>query len=158
MDRSLPITLNGKKKLETELDHLIRVEREKIKKALSDARALGDLSENADYQFAKERQSMSEGRILQLQGVLASSEVVDVANIRSNTIVFGATVTLRDTERDAQISYQIVGKDESDSVAGKISYTSPIGKALIGKKVGDSVVVKAPKGEIEYEIISFKFV
>lgn len=154
----LPITIAGKNKIEAELDHLIKNEREEIKVAIAEARELGDLKENAEYHSAKERQSIIEGRIAQLQGILARSRVVDVSKIKSDRIVFGASVTLHDTEKGVRHTYKVVGDDEADFNNNKISYSSPLGKALIGKEEGDVVVVKAPKGDIEYEIESFEFV
>ena len=154
----LPITLAGKNKIQAELDHLIKNEREEIKVAIAEARELGDLKENAEYHSAKERQSIIEGRIAQLQGILARSRVVEVSKIKSDRIVFGASVTLHDTEKGVRHTYKVVGDDEADFNNNKISYSSPLGKALIGKEEGDVVVVKAPKGDIEYEIESFEFV
>ena len=154
----LPITLAGKDKLQAELDHLVKVEREEIKIAIAEARELGDLKENAEYHSAKEKQSIIEGRIAQLQGILARSRVVEVSKIKSHHIVFGATVHLFDTEKDLRHIYKIVGEDESDFKDNKISYTSPLGRALIGKEEGDTVIVKAPKGDVEYEIESFEFI
>ncbi len=154
----LPITLAGKTKLEAELNHLVKVEREDLKVAIAEARELGDLKENAEYHAAKEKQGIVEGRIAQLQGILARSRVVEVAKIKSTKVVFGATVSLLDISKNVNITYKIVGEDESDIRDNKISYNSPLGKALIGKEEGDTVVVKAPKGDIEYEIESFEFV
>lgn len=152
------MTVSGKLKIETELDHLVKVEREKIKTALQEARELGDLKENAEYHSAKEKQALNEGRIAELQSVLATAKVVDVSSIESDRIVFGATVTLFDVEKETSVTYQIVGKEEADISNGKISFDSPIAKALMGKEEGDSVTVKAPKGDIEYEVESFEFI
>ena len=154
----LPITLAGKNKLEAELEQLVKVEREEIKIAISEARELGDLKENAEYHSAKEKQGIIEGRIAQLQGVLARSRVVEVSKIKSTKIVFGASVTVLDVAKDASITYRIVGEDESNSRENKISFTSPLGKALIGKEEGDTVIVKAPKGDVEFEIESCEFI
>ena len=154
----LPITLAGKLKLEAELTHLVKVEREEIKVAIAEARELGDLKENAEYHSAKEKQGIIEGRIAQLQGILARSRVVEVSKIKSTKIVFGATVSVLDVAKNASVTYKIVGEDESESKENKISYSSPLGKALIGKEEGDTVIVKAPKGDVEYEIESFEFV
>ena len=154
----VPITLSGKVKIEAELSHLVKVEREEIKTAISEARELGDLKENAEYHSAKERQSIIEGRIAQLQGILARSRVIEVSKIKSSKIVFGASVTLHDTEKGIRHTYKIVGDDEAEFKENKISYSSPLGKALIGKEEGDTVIVKAPKGELEYEVESFEFV
>lgn len=154
----LPITLSGKNKLEAELSFLVKVEREEIKIAISEARALGDLKENAEYHSAKEKQGIIEGRIAQLQGILARSRVIEVGKIKSNKIVFGATVSVFDVTKNIKVTYKIVGEDESDSRENKISYNSPLGKALIGKEEGDTVIVKAPKGDVEFEIESFEFI
>lgn len=153
-----PITQKGYDAIQDELNKLIRVDREEIKKAIGEARELGDLKENAEYHSAKEKQSILEGRISQLQGIIASSKVVDISAIDSEKIVFGATIHLLDINKDENITYQIVGDVESDINAGKISFKSPLGKALIGKEEGDTVIVKAPKGDIEYEVESFEFI
>lgn len=154
----MPITARGLREVENELERLIRVEREEIKKAISEARELGDLSENAEYQYAKERQSHIEGRIAQLQGIMANSRIVEVGKIKSDKITFGATVTLLDVEKETTLSYQIVGNDEADISKSRISYLSPLGKALIGKQAGETIAVRAPKGNIEYEIDSFEYI
>jgi transcription elongation factor GreA len=152
-----PMTLVGKKMLEQELDQLIRVEREQIKQAISEARELGDLKENAEYAAAKERQSIIEGRILDLQSKIARARIVDVSSMKGSKVVFGATVSLYDMQKEITVSYQIVGEDEAMSDPKKISYNSPLGKALIGKEEGDEVIVKAPKGELTYEIQSVSY-
>ena len=154
----MPITRAGKDKIEEELNHLIKVEREKLKETIAEARELGDLKENAEYHAAKERQGIIEGRIAQLQGILARARVVDVSKIKSEKIVFGATVTLRDIEKESVVTYQVVGEYEADIRIGKVSFNSPLGRALIGKEAGDTVIVKAPKGDVEYEIDEFEFV
>jgi transcription elongation factor GreA len=153
-----PITLGGKLKLEAELDHLIKVEREGIKIAISEARELGDLKENAEYHAAKERQAIIEGRISQLQGILARARVVEISKIKSTKIVFGASVTLHDTEKGLRHTYKLVGEEEAEFRENRISYISPLGRALIGKEEGDTVIVKAPKGDVEYEVESFEFI
>jgi transcription elongation factor GreA len=154
---SEPMTLLGKKLLEDELKHLITIEREEIKQAIAEARDLGDLKENAEYAAAKERQSIIEGRILDLQSKLARGRVVDVGHISSDKIVFGATVTIYDHQKDVTTTFQIVGEDEAMTDPKKISYNSPLGKSLIGKEVGDEVVVKAPKGDLTYEVQDIKY-
>ncbi len=153
----MPITVRGKAKLEEELKRLIAVERPAVIKAIEEARSHGDISENAEYDAAKERQAMLEGRIAEIQGMLAGAEIVDPATIKSDKIVFGAHVVLTDLETDEEVSYQIVGVDESDVKEGKISVLSPLARALIGKTAGDSVQVKSPKGEKEYEVVKFFF-
>lgn len=157
MKDEMPITKRGHQAISDELDHLIKIEREEIKKAISEARELGDLKENAEYHSAKEKQSLIEGRIMQLQSIMAKSRVIDLSSVKSDKIAFGATVTLLNEDSE-KITYQIVGPDESDTAKGKISFTSPLGKALIGKETGDTVIVKAPKGDVEYEIEDFEFV
>jgi transcription elongation factor GreA len=151
-----PMTLKGKKLIEDELTHLIRVEREAIKIAISEARELGDLKENAEYSAAKEKQSHIEGRIQELQAKLARARVVDVGTLNGKKIVFGATVGLID-QSGQNLIYQIVGEDEAMTDKSKISYNSPLGKALIGKEEGDEIIVKAPKGEITYEVQSVHY-
>ncbi len=155
---TLPITLRGKSMLEAELKKLIHEERPSIIKAIEEARAHGDISENAEYDAAKERQGMIEGRIGEIQGKLAGVEAIDPATIKADRIVFGATVTIQDTETEEEITYQIVGVDEADVKKGMISIISPLARAMIGKKVADLITVQSPKGDKEYEVISFKFV
>lgn len=155
---TLPITLRGKLMLETELKKLILEERPAIIKAIEEARAHGDISENAEYDAAKERQGMIEGRIGEIQHKLAGVEAVDPNSIKSDKIVFGATVELQDTESEEKITYQIVGVDEANVKKGMISIISPLARAMIGKKKSDLVTVQSPKGDKEYEILSFKYV
>lgn len=155
---SHPMTLKGKQELDKELNQLIKVDREDIKKAIAEAREHGDLKENAEYHSAKEKQGHIEGRIAELQGKIAGAKVIDVANLDSEKIVFGATVTLYNDEKDESRTIQIVGEDEASSEDNKISYNSPLGKALIGKEEGDEVIVKAPKGDVTYEVESFEFI
>ncbi len=152
-----PMTLVGKKLLEEELNSLIRNDREQIKQAISEARDLGDLKENAEYHAAKEKQSHIEGRILDVQSKLARARVVDASNMNLDKIVFGATVKIFDNQKEVSMSFQIVGEDEAMTDPNKISYSSPLGKALIGKEVGDEVVVKAPKGDLTYEVQDIKY-
>lgn len=152
-----PMTVAGKAKLESELKQLIQVERPAIIKAIEEARGHGDLSENADYDAAKDRQGMVEGRIADIQGKLANAEVVDIAQLESSKIIFGATVELQDQETDEKVKYQIVGEDESDVKSGKVSIFSPLARSLIGKKKGDIIEFKSPKGEKEFEVLNFFF-
>ena len=152
------MTTIGRKQLEDELHYLVRTEREQIKEAISEARELGDLKENAEYHAAKERQSLIEGRILDVQSKLARSRVIDTAAMKTTKIVFGATVKIFDIQKDISLTYQIVGEDEAMSDPKKISYTSPLGKSLIGKEVGDEVVVKAPKGDLSYEVQDIQYI
>jgi len=151
------MTLTGKKMLETELKHLKSVERPTIVKAIEIAIGHGDLSENADYSAAKEKQSFIEGRIQYISSQLAAAEVIDPSQIKSEKIVFGATVVLEDQEAGAQVTYQVVGVDEVDVKKGKIGIQSPIARALIGKEKGDEVIVRAPKGEVSYDVVSIEY-
>jgi transcription elongation factor GreA len=157
MSDVLPLTVRGKKLLEEELRRLMHEERPSVIKAIEEARAQGDISENAEYEAAKERQAMVEGRIIEVQSKLAGAEVVDVSKIVSDKIVFGATVTLIDHESEEEVTYQIVGVDEADAKNGLISIISPLARSVIGKKVGDEVLVKSPKGDKEYEVVSFQY-
>jgi len=154
---SEPLTIKGKRLLEDELNHLVRVEREEIKQAIAEARELGDLKENAEYAAAKERQSIIEGRMLDVQSKLARVRFVDVTHLKSDKIVFGATVTVYDHQKDSTMTFQIVGEDEAMTDPNKISYNSPLGRSLIGKEVGDEVIVKAPKGDLTYEVQDLKY-
>lgn len=149
-----PMTSRGKKLLETELDQLIKTERESIKKAIAEAREHGDLKENAEYHAAKEKQSHIEGRIMEIQSKLANSKLVDHKGRQLEKIVFGATVTVYDHQKETSLTFQIVGEDEARITENMISYRSPLGLALIGKEEGDEAIVKAPKGELSYEIES----
>lgn len=152
-----PITKQGFEKVQSELDSLIKVTREELRVTIAHARELGDLKENAEYHAAKEKQSQVEGRIAQLQGIIATSKVIDVSTIKSNKIVFGATVTIQNSDTSEEVTYTIVGESESNMKEGKVSYSSPLGKALIGKEEGDNVIVRAPKGNIEYEVLSIEY-
>lgn len=151
------MTVLGKKLLDDELENLIKVEREAIKTALAEARAHGDLKENSEYHAAKEKQSHIEGKIGEIQHKLSKAQVIDITKIKSDKIVFGATVTLFDHRKNASFTIQLVGEDEVQGSANKVSYNSPLGKALIGKEAGDEIIVKAPKGDISYEVEDFSF-
>lgn len=157
MSDKQPMTQNGKLKLEEELKRLMSVERPENIKAIEEARGHGDLSENADYDAAKERQAFIESRIGDIQTKLANAEVVDPASIQSEKIVFGATVKMMDLDTDKEVTYQIVGEDEADVKNGKISVFSPIARSMIGKAVGDVVEFHSPKGEKEYEILELHY-
>jgi len=147
------MTKAGAEKLRKELNELKSQVRPRIIAAIAEAREHGDLKENAEYHAAREQQSFCEGRIKEIEGKLADSEVIDVTQIEpTGRVIFGATVTLLNLSNDQQAVYQIVGEDEADVAAGKISVASPIARALMGKYEGDEVVVKAPVGDIEYEI------
>lgn len=155
--QTYPLTKAGKEKLETELHHLLHVEKPRIIKSIEVARAHGDLSENADYDAAKQQQGLNEARISDIQSKLAQSEVIDPSQIKSDCIVFGAICTLQDLDSEKTVTYQIVGEDEADIKSGSVSIFSPLAKALIGKKKADVVEIKTPKGEKDYEVIKFKF-
>jgi transcription elongation factor GreA len=157
MDR-FPITAAGHAALEAEFQRLQRVERPRIVQAISEARTHGDLSENAEYHSAKEAQSINEGRIVELEDLLQRAEVIDVSKLSGTTIKFGATVTLIDEDTEAEMVFQIVGETEADVKAGKVSVTSPTARALIGKKVGDSVEVNTPGGGKSYEILKVAYI
>ena len=157
MSHSIPLTRESYESLQEELKRLIREERPRVIQDISEARAHGDLSENAEYDAAKNRQSFIEGRIQELQNKIARAYVVDLSNLKPDKVVFGATVTLYDTANDEEVTYKIVGEDEADIKIGKISCTSPVGKALIGHKLDDSVKAKVPSGVKEYEIVDIKY-
>jgi transcription elongation factor GreA len=158
MSERVPMTKGGLLRLKEELKRLKNVERPKIVKEIAEARSHGDLSENAEYHAAKEKQSHVEGRILQVEHWIASAEVIDVSKHAGDRVVFGATVSLEGTESGEQVTYRIVGELEADLKQGRISVTSPIARALIGRSEGDSVVVRTPGGQKEYEIQSIEFV
>jgi transcription elongation factor GreA len=154
----VPMTVAGHAALEEELRRRQQIERPRIIQAISEARAHGDLSENAEYHAAKESQSMNEGRIAELEDKLSRAEVIDVSKLSGSTVKFGATVTVFDEETEEEKRYQIVGEAEADVKGGRISVASPIARALIGKKAGDTVEVKTPKGGKSYEILTVAFV
>jgi transcription elongation factor GreA len=148
-----PMTVSGEAALREELDRLKRVERPAIAAAIAEARAHGDLKENAEYHAAREQQSFTEGRIMEIEGKLGNAQVIDVTTIpKTGKVIFGTTIDLINLETDATVTYRIVGEDEADVKSNLISVGSPIARALIGKEEGDVVVVKAPGGDIEYEI------
>ncbi len=155
----VPMTVNGAELMKAELEHLKRKERPTIIKAIEEARAHGDLKENAEYHAAKERQGFIEGRIKDLEGKLSHSQVIDVTKLdNEGNVVFGATVTIINVETDETISYRIVGDDEADIKTGMISVSSPIARALIGKHQGDEVEVKTPSGLVTYEIENVEYI
>jgi transcription elongation factor GreA len=155
--KRLPITPAGYLKLQEELDRLLKVERPKNIKNISEARAHGDLSENAEYHAAKEQQSFLEGRIQDLKTKLALADVIDPAKISQNKIAFGAKVKVMDLDTDEKKTFRLVGPDEADVKSGRISISSPVGKALLNKGIGDIVNVKAPAKTMEYEILEISF-
>lgn len=155
----VPMTVAGEKKLREELNYLKSEERPRIIAAIAEAREHGDLKENAEYHAAREQQSFCEGRIKEIEGKLADAQVIDVTAIpEQDKVIFGATVTIINVDTDEEKVYQIVGDDEADVKANKISVSSPIARALVGKEVGDVVVVKTPGGDVEYEIDSVKHI
>jgi transcription elongation factor GreA len=155
---TIPLTVRGAQRLKDELQRLKAVERPAVINAISEARAQGDLSENAEYEAAKERQSFIEGRIAEVESKLAAAQVIDPATLDADgRVVFGATVDLEDLEAGEKVTYQIVGDDEADIKEGKISVSSPISRALIGRVVGDIAVVKAPGGLREYEVLDVRY-
>ena len=157
MSDKIPITAAGFTRLEAELKHRKGVERPAIIEAISEARAHGDLSENAEYSAAKEKQSFNEGRIKELEAVVSRSEIIDVKALAADHIKFGASVKVVDEDSEEEHHYQIVGEYEADIKLKQISITAPLARALIGKKVGDSVEVKTPKGERSYEILHIEY-
>ncbi len=155
----VPLTVQGAEKLKAELQQLKQVERPRIIAAIAEAREHGDLKENAEYHAAREQQSFVEGRIKEIEAKLSLAQVIDVTKMENNgRVVFGVTVDLVNVEDESEVTYQIVGEDEADIEAGKISITSPIARALIGKEEGDIAEVQAPSGVIEYEIVEVKYI
>jgi transcription elongation factor GreA len=155
----VPMTLNGAAKLQEELKQLKSVERPDVIQAIAEARAHGDLKENAEYHAAKEKQGFIEGRISEIEGKLSLAQVIDISKLpKSDKVVFGTTVTLLNLNNDETVRYQIVGDDESDLKQHKISVNSPIARAIIGKSSGDIVLVTTPGGDIEYEIDEILYV
>jgi transcription elongation factor GreA len=157
MAERVPMTPSGLSRLKGELKRLKAIERPKIVREISEARSHGDLSENAEYHAAKEKQGHVEGRIAQVEHWIASAEVIDVSKLAGDRVVFGATVHLEDTDSGDEATYRIVGELEADLKQGKISVTSPIARALIGRSEGDTVPVRTPGGQREYEIQSIEF-
>ena len=157
MNGTFPMTQEGYDLLKQELKQLTSVERPDVINAIAEARAHGDLSENAEYHAAKERQGYIEGRIQELNGKLASANVIDVSKLSGDKIVFGATVSFVDVDTEEEKRYKIVGEDEADLEQNKISVNSPIARALIGKKEGDTLVIPIPKGSIEVEVLEVVF-
>jgi transcription elongation factor GreA len=156
---TIPLTRRGAEKLKEELQRLKSVERHAVIQAIAEARAQGDLSENAEYEAAKDKQGFIEGRILEIEGKLAAAQVIDPASVDADgRVVFGATVDLEEEASGALVTYQIVGDDEADLKQGLISISSPIARALIGKEVGDVADVQAPGGVKSYEIIQVRYI
>ncbi|MGH6883038.1 MULTISPECIES: transcription elongation factor GreA [Hypericibacter] len=153
----IPMTADGFTRLEDELRHLKSVERPAVIRAIAEAREHGDLSENAEYHAARERQSFIEGRVAELEDKISRAEVIDVSRLSGKEVKFGATVTLLDEDTEEKASYQIVGQDESDIAAKRLSISSPLARALIGKHVGDTIEVTTPGGSKSYEITKVAF-
>ncbi len=158
MSQSVPMTPECYQRLQEELKTKVRVERPKVVQDIAEARAHGDLSENAEYDAAKDRQGHIEGRILYLNDRIARAEVIDPKTMVSDKIVFGATVTLFDIDQEDEVVYQIVGEDEADIKQGKISVTSPVGKGLIGNTFDDEVRINVPSGIKIYEVLDIKYI
>lgn len=157
MDK-IPMTIGGHKALVVEFEHRTANERRRIIDAIAEARAHGDLSENAEYHAAKEQQSLNEGRIKELETILALADVIDVSKLSGSTVKFGATVTYVDEDTEEEKTYQVVGDPEADASGGRISISSPIARAMIGKEVGDTFEVSAPGGARSYEIIEIRYI
>lgn len=156
--QKVPMTQAGAEQLQNELNRLKSVERPAVIEAISEARAHGDLKENAEYHAAKEKQGFIEGRIQEIEGKLSYSQIIDISHIpNEGKVIFGATVTLCNLATDETVSYQIVGDDEADVKAKKLSYNAPIARALIGKSEGDTIIAHTPAGEVEYEIMEVKY-
>ena len=154
-----PMTVQGARALEEELAHLTKVVRPKLSQDIGTARELGDLKENAEYHAAREQQGMVEARIRDIEGRLQNAQVIDVASIpHTGKVIFGTTVEIANVETDETVTYQIVGDDESDIKRGKLSVSSPIARALVGKEEGDVVAVKTPSGLVEYEIVEVRHI
>ncbi|MCI5139536.1 MAG: transcription elongation factor GreA [Candidatus Electrothrix sp. AR1] len=156
MVERIPMSKTGHIQLKEELEQLEKVERHEIVKAIEIARAHGDLKENAEYHAAKERQGMVEGRIMELKDKLGRAEVIDCTKVGTNRVVFGAVVTLMDMETDEEVSYQLLGPEESDVQKGSISVLAPLGHSMLGKEVGDEVVAKTPGGVREFEVMEIQ--
>ncbi len=152
------MTAQGLARLEEELKHLKAIARPEAIRSIAEAREHGDLSENAEYHAARERQSFIEGRVAELEDKMARAEVIDISSLSGNTVTFGATVTLVDEDTDEKLTYQLVGELEADVKEGRLAVTAPLARAVIGKEVGDTVEVNTPKGEKAYEILKVKFV
>ncbi len=156
---TIPLTVRGAEKLKTELHQLKTVERHAVIQAIAEARAQGDLSENAEYEAAKDKQGFIEGRILEIESKLAAAQIIDPATVNAGgRIVFGTTVVLEDEASGTEVTYQIVGDDEADLKLGLVSISSPIARALIGKEAGDQAVVQAPGGVKHYEVVEVRYV
>lgn len=153
----VPMTRNGYQKLQEEFERLMKIERPRIIQAIAEARSHGDLSENAEYHAAREKQSFIEGKIQELQTKISLAEIIDPSKINQSKIAFGARVKVLDIQADEEYYFILVGPDEADVKNGKISISSPVGRALLGKEIGDTAVIKAPARTMEYEILEINF-
>lgn len=154
----VPMTVEGAEALRKELDHLKNVERPRIAAAIAEARAHGDLKENAEYHAAREQQSFAEGRIMEIEGKLGNAQIIDISKMPKNgKVIFGVTVDIENTDTGETKTYRIVGDDEADLKVGKISVNSPIARGLIGKEEGDTVTIQTPAGQVEYEIVEVRY-
>ncbi len=154
-----PMTVEGSKALETELEHLKKVERPRIVEAIAEAREHGDLKENAEYHAAREQQSFCEGRIQEIEGKLSNAQIIDVTQMTAtDKVIFGVTVDIINIDDESALTYKIVGDDEADVKVNKISVNSPIARGLIGKEIGDIVAIRTPGGDVEYEIDDVRYV
>ena len=158
MNDRVPVTANGLAQMQEELKQLKNVARPEVIRAIAEAREHGDLSENAEYHAARERQSFIEGRVGELEDKISRAEVIDVSKLSGDTVKFGATITIVDEETDEEQAYQLVGEWEAEVKEGRMAITAPLARALIGKSVGDSVEVSTPKGEKSYEILKVRYV
>ncbi len=155
----VPMTVEGANRLQEELDRLKKVDRPRVINSIAEARAHGDLKENAEYHAAREEQGFIEGRIAEIEAKLSNAQIIDITKIdNKGKVIFGATLDLLDVDKDEEKTYQIVGDDEADIKAGKISVNSPIARALIGKKEGDEVSIDTPGGNVSYEILAVKHI
>ncbi|WP_317930199.1 transcription elongation factor GreA [Halioxenophilus sp. WMMB6] len=155
----VPMTVEGAKALETELEQLKKVDRPRIVAAIAEAREHGDLKENAEYHAAREQQSFCEGRIQEIEGKLSNAQIIDVTKLpASDKVIFGVTVDILNLDTDEIVTYRIVGDDEADVKANKISISSPIARGLIGKEVGDVAMIQTPGGTVEYEIDAVRYI
>lgn len=158
MDKA-PMTLEGAVRLREEIHRLKTVDRPRISAAIAEARSHGDLKENAEYHAAREQQSFTEGRIRDIDDKLSKAQIIDVTKMNAQgAVIFGATVDLLNLSTDAEVTYKIVGEDEADISAGKVSFGSPVARALIGKQSGQEVTVQAPGGDIQYEIVDIRYI
>jgi len=158
MSERFPMSADGLNRLQDELRQLKTVERPAIIRAIAEAREHGDLSENAEYHAARERQSFTEGRVMELEDKISRAEVIDVSKLSADTVKFGATVTLVDDDTDEKVTYQLVGDVEADVKRGRLAISAPLARAMIGKEVGDSVELSTPAAEKSYQILTIEYI